>query len=307
MPYSDSDAPDTDVFVRLERFYDALPRPYARVEEIGGLVLFVREGEGWPYYARPRVGAPTPSAADITAVRRRQRHLGAPEAFEWVHETTPDLLAVARSAGLEMLLAPLLVLDPAALVPDLPVPGATISLLDPSSPTYAADLAASRAVARLAFADPPSATPLEEVAAAATEPAQPLEPALLIEPAGPAERDAATEELSDPLVESFRMRAAAGSYFTAVVTSPTAGILATGALMREGEAAEVAGVATLPAARGRGYASQLTATLARRALAEQVSLIFLSAGDDDVARLYTRVGFRRVGTACIAEPAAVPV
>jgi hypothetical protein len=33
-------------------------------------------------------------------------------------------------------------------------------------------------------------------------------------------------------------------------------------------------------------------------------LIFLSAGDDDVARLYTRVGFRRLGTACIAEPAA---
>jgi ribosomal protein S18 acetylase RimI-like enzyme len=298
--------PDSDVFVRLERFYDALPRPYARVEEFGGLVLFVREGEGWPYYARPRIGTLTPSAADITAVRRRQRELGVPEAFEWVHETTPDLLAVARSAGLEVLLAPLLVLDPAALVPDLPVPGATISLLDPASPTYASDLAAARAVAKLAFADPPAKTPLEEVAAAATEP-QPLEPALLIEPAGPAERDAATEELSDALVEGYRTRAATGAYVSAVVTSPTDGILASGILLREGEAAEVAGVATLPSARGRGYASQLTATLARRALADHVSLIFLSASDDDVARLYTRVGFRRVGTACIAEPAAVPL
>ena len=299
--------PDSDVFVRLERFYDALPRPYARVEEIGGLVLFVREGEGWPYYARPRVGAPTPSAADITATRRRQRDLGVPEAFEWVHETTPDLLAVARSAGLEVLLAPLLVLDPAALVPDLPVPGATITLLDPSAPTYAADLAASRAVANLAFADPPAATPLEEVTAASTDPGQPLEPALLVEPAGPAERDAATTELSEALVEGFRTRAAAGAYVSAVVTSPTDGILASGILMREGEAAEVAGVATLPAARGRGYASQLTASLARQALADRVSLIFLSAGDDDVARLYTRVGFRRIGTACVAEPAAVPM
>src|SRR6201991_4111872 len=112
---------DTDVFVRLERFYDALPRPYARVEDFGGLVLFVREGEGWPYYARPRIGAPTPSAADITAVRRRQRDLGIPEAFEWVHEVMPDLLAVARSAGLNVLLAPLLVLDPAAL-PEAPAP-----------------------------------------------------------------------------------------------------------------------------------------------------------------------------------------
>jgi len=32
-------------------------------------------------------------------------------------------------------------------------------------------------------------------------------------------------------------------------------------------------------------------------------LFSLPAGDDDVARLYTKVGFRRVGTACIAEPA----
>jgi len=224
-----------------------------------------------------------------------------------VHETTPDLLAVARSAGLEVLLAPLLVLDPAALVPDLPVPGAAISVLDPDSDTYARDLATSRAVAGLAFADPPSATPLEEVTALSTEPSQPLEPALLVEPAGPAERDAAIEDLSDALVEGFRARAANGSYVTAVVTSPTEGMVASGILMREGDVAEVAGVATLPTARRRGYASQLTATLARRALADHATLIFLSAGDDDVARLYTRVGFRRIGTACIAEPAAVPL
>jgi hypothetical protein len=97
---------DTDVFDRLERFYDAVPRDAAVAEDIGGFVLFVREGEGWPYYARPRLGAETPSAADVTAVRRRQRELGAPEAFEWVHETTPDLLAVARSAGLVRIGAP---------------------------------------------------------------------------------------------------------------------------------------------------------------------------------------------------------
>jgi predicted GNAT family acetyltransferase len=74
-----------------------------------------------------------------------------------------------------------------------------------------------------------------------------------------------------------------------------------------GDVAEVAGVATLPSARRRGYASQLTATLARHALENDVHLVFLSAGDDDVARLYSRVGFRRVGTACIAEPAPGPL
>ncbi len=302
--------PDSDVFVRLERFYDALPRPYARAEDFGDLVLFVREGEGWPYYARPRPGGDTPSAADITAVRRRQRELGVPESFEWVHETTPDLLAIARSAGLEVLLAPLLTLDPAALVPDLPVAGATVELLDPASSRYPQDLAASRTVAQLAFGAPANTTPLEEAAAQAEPaPIQPEPPpsTLVTDVAGPAERDAALAELSDALVDGFRERAATGSYRTAVAVSPTDGILATGALMRSGDVAEIAGVATLPSARGRGYASQLTATLARQALHDGVHLIFLSAGDDDVARLYTKVGFRRIGTACIAEPGAPPL
>jgi ribosomal protein S18 acetylase RimI-like enzyme len=282
---------DVDVFVRLERFYDAVPRPYATAEDFGGLVLFAREGEGWPYYARPRIGAETPSAADITAVRRRQRELGIPEAFEWVHETTPDLLAVARSAGLAVLLAPLLILDPAALLPELPVPGATIRLLDPQSDSFADDLSTSRAVARLAFGAPAGATLLEEATA------------LVTAEAGPAERDAARSPLTDQALTQMRDRSAGTTYFTAVADSPTAGVLATGGIQRSGDIAEVVGVATLPAARHRGYASQLTATLAHQALATGSTLVFLSAGDDDVARLYTRVGFRRIGTACIAEPA----
>jgi predicted GNAT family acetyltransferase len=70
---------------------------------------------------------------------------------------------------------------------------------------------------------------------------------------------------------------------------------------------EVFGVATLPSARRRGYASQLTASLAREAVQNGANLVFLSAGDDDTARLYSKVGFRRIGTACIAEPASVPL
>ena len=289
---------DVDVFVRLERFYDALPRPHAHAETIsasgdsGGLVLFVREGEGWPFYARPRIGADTPSAADITAVRRRQRELGVPEAFEWVHETTPELLAVARSAGLEVLLAPLLVLEPAALVPDLPVTGASIRLLDPASGSFGRDLAVSRSVAQLGFGSPANAAPVEEAAQGT-----------LITAAGPAERDAAIVEVGAQELLHYRDRAAAGGYLTAVVESPTEGMLATGMVQRVGDVAEIAGVATLPPARNRGYASQLTATLAREARSRGAHLVFLSAGDDDVARLYTRVGFRRIGTACIAEPA----
>ena len=275
---------DTDVFVRLERFYDAVPRDAAVAEDIGEFVLFVRQGEGWPYYARPRLGSDTPSASDVTAVRRRQRDLGEPEAFEWVHETTPDLLAVARSAGLDVLLAPLMLLERAALVPDLPLPDATIRILDPASPSFAADLSASRAVAHLGFGNPPSATTAGGVP-------------------GPAERDAAPP-LAEAMIEAQTKRYASGRFTGAVAESPADGILCSGMVQQVRDVAEIVGVATLPSARGRGYASQLTAALARQALENGAELVFLSAGDDDVARLYSKVGFRRIGTACIAAPAA---
>jgi ribosomal protein S18 acetylase RimI-like enzyme len=283
---------DTEVFVRLERFYDALPRSDARAEEFGGLVLFVREGAGWPFYARPRPRAETPSAADITAVRQRQRDLGLPEAFEWVHENAPDLLAVARSAGLEVLLAPLMVLENAALIPDLPVTGATIRLLDPAGPGFAADLAAGRAVAQLGFGAPSGGGVISG--------------ALVAEPAGPRERDLVPAP-ADEAIQSARKGAAEGRFANAVVESSSEGIVASGMYQRVRDVAEIAGVATLPSARRRGYASQLTATLARHALREGAHVIFLSAGDEDVARLYSRVGFRRVGTACIAGPAPASI
>jgi ribosomal protein S18 acetylase RimI-like enzyme len=289
---------DTDVFTRLERFYDSVPRDATVTEDIGGFVLFIREGAGWPYYARPRLGDGTPSAADVTAVRIRQRELGVPETFEWVHETTPDLLAVARSAGLDVLLAPLMVLDRAALVPDLPIPGGTIRFLDPAAPGFAADIAASRAVGRLGFGAPASAT--------GAGPATAQAGALIVEPAGPAQRDAVPPPDPEVITDQVR-RHASGRFISAVVDSPADGVLACGSVQRVGGVAEVAGVATLPAARRRGYASQLTASLARRALEEGDDLVFLSAGDDDVARLYSKVGFRRVGTACIAQPAVAPL
>ena len=285
---------DTEIFPRLERFYDAVPRDAAVAEDIGGFVLFVREGAGWPYYARPRLGGDTPSAADVTAVRARQRELGAPEDFEWVHETTPDLLAVARSAGLDVLLAPLLVLDRAALVPDLPLRDAAIRFLDPAAPSFAADIAAAQAVTRLGFGAPASA------------PATATAGALFMEPAGPAQRDAIPAP-SEELVADQARRIGSGRMVSAVVESPDAGILACGIVQRVDGVAEVAGVATLPSARRHGYASQLTANLARRALQAGADTVFLSAGDDDVARLYSKIGFRRAGTACIASPAAATI
>ncbi|WP_433534858.1 GNAT family N-acetyltransferase [Micromonospora sp. CA-249363] len=273
-----------DIFDRLERFYDAVPRDVASVEEHGALVLFVREGAGWPFYARPRIDATeTPSLADVTAVRARQRELGLPEAFEWVHDTTPEFLAVARSAGLSVLEAPLMVLDPAALPDPATLSDVPVRVLAADSPDFAADVAARRAVAAVAFGVP------------GTEPGE----------AGPAARDAAVTELELAALDEERARIADGRRISALAGTPTEGALASGMAMRVDDVAEIAGVATLPSARRRGMGAALTATLARELVAAGTGLVFLSAGSEEIARVYLRVGFRRIGTACIAEPAAL--
>ncbi|MGC5330891.1 GNAT family N-acetyltransferase [Micromonospora sp. DT62] len=275
---------DRDLFGRLERFYDAVPRDAARTEEYGPLVLFVREGAGWPFYARPRLDATgAPSLADITAVRERQRELGLPEALEWVHETSPDLLAVARSAGLAVLEAPLMVLDPAALPDPGTLTDVPLRMLDAAAPDFATDLAARGAVAAVGFS------------AAGTAPGE----------AGPAQRDAAMAEPDEAALDEERTRVADGRRLSVLAGTPAEGALASGIAMRVGDVAEIAGVATLPSARRRGLGAAVTATLARELLAAGTDLIFLSAGSEDIARVYLRVGFRRVGTACIAEPTPV--
>ena len=273
-----------DVLDRLERFYDAVPRDGARTEEYGALVLFVRDGAGWPFYARPRLDATEPpTLADVTAVRARQRELGLPEAFEWVHEHQPDLLAVARSAGLSVLEAPLMLLEPQRL----PDPGTfsdvPVRVLDPAEPGFAADIALRRAVAAVGFANGGTARG----------------------DAGPAERDAALAQLDVAALEEEATRVAEGRRISVLAGTPDEGALASGMAMRVDDVAEIAGVATLPSARQRGLGAAVTATLARELRAAGTDLIFLSAGSEDIARVYLRVGFRRVGTACIAEPAAV--
>src|SRR4051812_40550764 len=90
----------TDVLPTLEAYYDAAPRATARAEEVGPFTLFLKRGEGWDYYARPRLGfTGQVTRADVDAVRARQRELGVAENLEWVHQTTPSLLGAARTSG----------------------------------------------------------------------------------------------------------------------------------------------------------------------------------------------------------------
>jgi predicted GNAT family acetyltransferase len=70
-----------------------------------------------------------------------------------------------------------------------------------------------------------------------------------------------------------------------------------------GDTTEIVGVGTLPAARRQGLAAAVTAGLLADAREHGATTVFLSAGDDDVARIYGRLGFTTVGTALIAEPA----
>ncbi|SDM42816.1 FR47-like protein [Lentzea albidocapillata subsp. violacea] len=242
----------------LEKFYDSVPRPGSRVEDHGELVLFVQAGDGYPYYARPRFPGGRPTVADVLEVRERQLELGVPEAFEWLHETTPGLLDVARQAGLKVLQAPLLVLDPEKL----PEPHPHVRVLG----TLPAEVSV---VAELAFSSP--GTGRGE--------------------AGVAERDAALE---GAVPGSTRHR-------HAVADLPGEGVLAVGTAQRAGDVVEIAGIGTLPAARRRGLGGAVTAALARDALERGAELVFLSAGSQEIARVYERVGFRRIGTACIAS------
>ena len=74
-----------------------------------------------------------------------------------------------------------------------------------------------------------------------------------------------------------------------------------GSHQTRGQVSELTGIATLPSWRGRGVGAAVTRALAEDAVASGARTVFLSAGDVMVARVYERVGFVRVGTACVAE------
>lgn len=274
------DHPERALLDRIEEYYDAIPRHAARVEDHGPLTLFVREGQGRPFYARPARGRPGPlEAADVQKVRARQRELGIPESFEWVAETTPTLRSAAEEAGLVVHEHPLMVLDPGTpATPSQALPG-TISVRvvgadDPILPS-------ALAVPHLAFA----------------------EPGTHVGHAGTAQlAEAADACVADGTVERSTLRIRAG--LTAVAAAVEHGAaLAAGQHQPLAGISEIVGVGTLPAARRRGLGLAVTAELVADARSRGAATVFLSAGDNDVARIYARLGFREIGTALIAEPA----
>lgn len=269
---------DTEADERLatiESYYDAAPRSCARVEELPPFRLVVNEGAGWPFYARPRPDAASFAPADVTAVRRRQRELSVPEAFEWVAELAPDLRRAAQEAGMAVSEHPLMLYEalgdgPAGIPPDV-----DIRIVRPDD-----GLQLIGAVAPLGFSAPGT-----DIGEADIEDLRRL-----------------AAQRTPETIAFERERIATGR--TVMAVALTHGLpVGVGSHQPLGGVSEVAGVATLPAYRRRGIAAAVTALLVRDALERGVTTIYLSAGEAAVARIYAGIGFRTIATACIAEPA----
>lgn len=265
-----------DLLRRIDAYLDLAPRAAARVEDLGGLRLFVKtEAEGWPYYARPIPDGSPPDADDVVRVRVRQRTLGLPESFEWVVGTTPGFSEVAAASGLRVAVHPLLVLEREGLRPAAPPSGVTVRIGGPHD-----DHARMAAVAMAAFSRPGTGTGEE------------------------ADDDVHRflTGLTPEHVAFQRRRAERGLTVPALATARDGSIVGVGFHQPVGALSEAVGVATLPSARRRGIGAAITSTLAADAFARGVDIVLLTAGDDEIARVYERVGFVHIGQAGSAEP-----
>ena len=259
---------------RCDAYLDASPREYSEVVDVGPLRAYVSRAP-WPYYVRPRAeldltahGAIT--VDDVVAAGDVLAAHGQAVSFEWVVELVPSLSDALLDAGYAVTAHPLLSLDLAGRQPS----GATARLVDSDSP----DVAVALAVSDIGFSEPGTG----------------------VSAAGVAEREAFTRD--DAMVAFVRTRVRDGRSVLAVLDAGPAGVICSGWHQPVGDTTEVVGVATLPSFRRRGYAADVVAALLDDAAARGCTLALLSAADDDVARVYERVGFTRIGHAGAAEP-----
>jgi GNAT superfamily N-acetyltransferase len=251
----------------IERYFAAAPLPDARIETAGALDVPIGE-PAWPYPARPRPGAGPVTADDVRGALALQDAAGVPGALEWIPERSPEIAAAARAAGLAVDELPLLVAaDPVEVL--LPI-GVRLYLVGADDP----QLARYQLVAATAFAG-------------AGEGGLPLDVSAVAEArtAVLRERIAAGRTVMMAAVEDGEP-IAVGSHQPVDVDGT--------------EVSEVVGVATLPRLRGRGVGAGVASALVAHAR-ETADVVFLAAGDDDVARVYERVGFARLATTGVAE------
>lgn len=261
-----------DELREVDEYSDAVPRSAATVEEFGSLRLFVATDHSFhPWYARPSGRGPVASE-DLSAVLARQRELGVPVTLEWVAGRPDGVEAVAQAAGLTVRHHPLLVAAPDELLPF--VPDVQARVLRPTD-----ELARVEAVATLAFGLGGKQLAADGVGTEALDTAVETDPGRLA-------RRAARVAQGHPVVAAVF-----------VDGEP----VSRGACTLEGAVVEITGVATLPAFRRQGLAAAVTAVLARDAVRRGARLLWVSAQDAAVARIYARLGFREIGAVGAAE------
>jgi len=252
-----------DELAAVDRYCDAVPRSAATVEEHGSLRLFVpTAGSFHPWYARPSQQGPV-TAGDVDAVIRRQRELGLPVSVEWVEGRPAGVAELCGAAGLEVRHHPLLVASGDELVPLEPQVDVRL---------VTEDLARVEAVADVGFVHPGTAVGAEGAEALVAQDVDPRRAA----------------------------RIASGHPF--VVAAYVGGTpVARGSFTVVDDLAEITGVTTLPAFRRQGLGAAVTTVCAELALQRGARLLWMSATDEAVARVYSRLGFREIGRTGAAE------
>ncbi len=255
----------------VEGYFAAAPLPDARIEAVGALDVPIGD-PAWPYPARPRPGAGPVTTDDVAAAVAMQEEAGLPAALEWVHERSPGAAAAAAAAGLSVDELPLLVaVDPVELLLPAGVRLYVVGADDPALPSY-------QRVAAIAFAHPGGRSDVREA---------PLDTS--------AEAQARTAVLRERIATGRTVMMVAVENGEAVAVGSHQPVDVDGT-----EVSEVVGVATLPRLRARGLGAALASALVAHAR-ETADVVFLTAGDDDVARVYERVGFARLATSGAAE------
>jgi predicted N-acetyltransferase YhbS len=255
----------------VERYFAAAPLPDAEIRSVGALDVPLSDPT-WPYPARPRPGADPVTPDDVRAAIALQQEADLPAALEWVPERAPATAAAARAAGLVVEELPLLVaVDEVELLLPAGVRLYVVGADDPELPHY-------QRVAATAFATPGGPADVGEVPLDTSREARARTAALR-------ERIAAGRTVMMVAVEDGAP-VAVGSHQPVDIDGT--------------EVSEIVGVATSPRLRGRGLGAGIASALVSHAR-ESADMVFLAAGDDDVARVYERVGFAWLASTAVAD------
>jgi len=255
----------------IERYFAAAPLPDARIATAGPLDVPLGD-PAWPYPARPRAGSGPVTPDDVRAAVALQQAAGVPAALEWVPERSPEIAAAARAVGLTVEELPLLVAaDPVELMLPTGVRLYVVGADDPELPRY-------QQVATVAFAYPGGRAEVRET---------PLDTSV--------EAERRTAVLRERIAAGRTVMMVALEQGEAVAVGSHQPVDVDGTQL-----SEIVAVATLPRLRGRGLGAGLASALVAHAR-ESADTVFLAAGDDDVARVYERVGFARLASTGVAE------